>query len=213
MAPVRDSSGTVLAVGRLAGLEPLGLEAGDNNWYRFVANGPTGSTDPSGLQTPCQTLSLVTPAPETLFHKPVICTSGLTSIRTCTGPGDTVTTNVLPGTPTPGFIDRIVCWIGPARVLRCTGGVAHVPGVDPGPTYNTIVVTCQLASVAAPVGATFRVVTCGGKALRVMKESSAVVRNTRLDTIRYWIRLDRPHHQKPCHWDGVIPQTVRKWFF
>ena len=48
MVPVRDSSGTVLAVGRLAGLEPLGFEAGDNNWYRFVANGPTGKTDPSG---------------------------------------------------------------------------------------------------------------------------------------------------------------------
>jgi hypothetical protein len=39
MVAMRDSSGTALAVGRLSGWEPLGLEAGDNNWYRFVANG------------------------------------------------------------------------------------------------------------------------------------------------------------------------------
>jgi hypothetical protein len=50
MVAMRDSSGTALAVGRLTGWEPLGFEAGDNNWYRFVANGPTGKTDPSGLQ-------------------------------------------------------------------------------------------------------------------------------------------------------------------
>jgi len=49
MVAMRDSSGAALAVGRFAGLEPLGFEAGDNNWYRFVANGPTASTDPSGL--------------------------------------------------------------------------------------------------------------------------------------------------------------------
>ena len=48
MAAMRDSSGAALAVGRFAGLEPLGFEAGDNNWYRFVANGPTGRTDSSG---------------------------------------------------------------------------------------------------------------------------------------------------------------------
>jgi hypothetical protein len=46
---MRDSSGTALAVGRLTGQEPLGFEAGDNNWYRFVANEPTGRTDPTGL--------------------------------------------------------------------------------------------------------------------------------------------------------------------
>jgi hypothetical protein len=23
-------------------LDPIGFSAGDNNWYRFVANGPTG---------------------------------------------------------------------------------------------------------------------------------------------------------------------------
>ncbi len=48
MVAMRDSSATALAVGRLTGCEPLGFEAGDNNWYRFVANGPTGKTDPSG---------------------------------------------------------------------------------------------------------------------------------------------------------------------
>jgi guanyl-specific ribonuclease Sa len=49
MVAMRDSSGTALAVGRLTGCEPLGFEAGDNNWYRFVANGPTGKIDPAGL--------------------------------------------------------------------------------------------------------------------------------------------------------------------
>ena len=49
MVAMRDSSGSALAVGRFAGWEPLGFEAGDNNWYRFVANGPTGKADPSGL--------------------------------------------------------------------------------------------------------------------------------------------------------------------
>ena len=36
-------------LGRLIERDPIGFEAGDNNWYRFVANGPTGKTDPSGL--------------------------------------------------------------------------------------------------------------------------------------------------------------------
>ena len=49
MVAMRDSSGTTLAVGRFTDWEPLGFEAGDENWYRFVANGPTAKTDPSGL--------------------------------------------------------------------------------------------------------------------------------------------------------------------
>ena len=49
MVAMRDSSGVALAVGRFTGWEPLGFEAGDNNWYRFVANEPTGKTDPTGL--------------------------------------------------------------------------------------------------------------------------------------------------------------------
>ena len=36
-------------LGRFIERDPIGFEAGDNNWYRFVANGPTGKTDPSGL--------------------------------------------------------------------------------------------------------------------------------------------------------------------
>jgi RHS repeat-associated protein len=43
----RDYSATL---GRFIELDPIGFEAGDNNWYRFVANGPTGKTDPSGLR-------------------------------------------------------------------------------------------------------------------------------------------------------------------
>jgi len=42
----RDYSATL---GRFIELDPIGFEAGDDNWYRFVANGPTGKTDPSGL--------------------------------------------------------------------------------------------------------------------------------------------------------------------
>jgi RHS repeat-associated protein len=47
-APVRhrDYSPTL---GRFIEMDPIGFEAGDNNWYRFVANGPTGKVDPSGL--------------------------------------------------------------------------------------------------------------------------------------------------------------------
>jgi RHS repeat-associated protein len=43
----RDYSATL---GRFIELDPIGFSAGDNNWYRFVANGPTGKVDPSGLQ-------------------------------------------------------------------------------------------------------------------------------------------------------------------
>jgi len=42
----RDYSATL---GRFIEVDPIGFEAGDNNWYRFVANGPTGNVDPSGL--------------------------------------------------------------------------------------------------------------------------------------------------------------------
>jgi RHS repeat-associated protein len=45
----RDYSPTL---GRFIERDPIGFEAGDNNWYPFVANGPTGELDPSGLQ--CQ---------------------------------------------------------------------------------------------------------------------------------------------------------------
>jgi RHS repeat-associated protein len=43
----RDYSGTL---GRFSEMDPIGFSAGDNNWYRFVANGPTGKVDPSGLE-------------------------------------------------------------------------------------------------------------------------------------------------------------------
>lgn len=42
----RDDSPTL---GRFIEREPIGFEAGDNNWYRFVANGPAGKTDANGL--------------------------------------------------------------------------------------------------------------------------------------------------------------------
>jgi len=45
----RDYSPTL---GRFIERDPIGFEAGDNNWYRFVANGPTGTMDPGGLFEP-----------------------------------------------------------------------------------------------------------------------------------------------------------------
>jgi RHS repeat-associated protein len=42
----RDYSATL---GRFIELDPIGFDAGDNNWYRFVGNRPTGNVDPSGL--------------------------------------------------------------------------------------------------------------------------------------------------------------------
>jgi RHS repeat-associated protein len=43
----RDYSATL---GRFIEMDPIGFDAGDNNWYRFVANEPTGSVDPLGLE-------------------------------------------------------------------------------------------------------------------------------------------------------------------
>jgi RHS repeat-associated protein len=37
------------SLGRFIELDPIGFSAGDNNWYRFVANGPTSHTDAFGL--------------------------------------------------------------------------------------------------------------------------------------------------------------------
>ena len=50
-APVRRRDYTPTH-GRFIERDPIGFEAGDTNWYRFVANGPTAKTDPSGLQQP-----------------------------------------------------------------------------------------------------------------------------------------------------------------
>ena len=36
-------------LGRFIQRDPLGFEAGDTNWYRFVGNEPNGNVDPSGL--------------------------------------------------------------------------------------------------------------------------------------------------------------------
>ncbi len=36
-------------LGRFIERDPVGFEAGDGNWYRFVANGPTAHVDPTGL--------------------------------------------------------------------------------------------------------------------------------------------------------------------
>src|SRR5690606_4348089 len=38
--------------GRLTSQDPLGLEAGDSNFYRYVGNSPSNQVDPGGLQSP-----------------------------------------------------------------------------------------------------------------------------------------------------------------
>ena len=43
----RDYSATL---GRWVSVDPIGYSAGDVNLFRFVGNGPTGNTDPTGLQ-------------------------------------------------------------------------------------------------------------------------------------------------------------------
>src|SRR5262249_9199318 len=37
------------ATGRWTSQDPLGFAAGDGNLYRYVGNGPTNATDPTGL--------------------------------------------------------------------------------------------------------------------------------------------------------------------
>jgi RHS repeat-associated protein len=36
------------SLGRFIELDPIGFDAGDNNWYRFVGNQPSNATDPTG---------------------------------------------------------------------------------------------------------------------------------------------------------------------
>jgi len=38
------------AVGRWISVDPIGFEAGDANWHRYVGNGPLGAVDPRGLE-------------------------------------------------------------------------------------------------------------------------------------------------------------------
>ncbi len=38
--------------GRFTSEDPMGLRAGDANFYRYVGNQPTGAVDPSGLIAP-----------------------------------------------------------------------------------------------------------------------------------------------------------------
>ena len=61
----RDYSATL---GRFIELDPIGFAAGDNNWYRFVGNGPTNALDPHGTASHyctcvCSGASSVTPTP------------------------------------------------------------------------------------------------------------------------------------------------------
>jgi RHS repeat-associated protein len=185
------------ARGRFLNRDPMEYAAGSVNLYEYVLGLPTGLVDPFGLH-PYDGLS-----PGDRWVPGI----GLVP-RGMTPPPPPP-----PAKPTPGIIDTIVRCIGPDCVLNCTGGPQHIPGIDEGPTQDVIVLCCDVVSIAAPCGATLRVVTCGGKALRAMKETSVIVKTTRIDRIRKWIRWDRPHHGKPAQWDGIIPKKIRDWFF
>jgi hypothetical protein len=56
-------------------MDPIGFNAGDNNWYRFVANGPISGNDPLGLacETVHRTVAINTPYKKfgTLFLGPI----------------------------------------------------------------------------------------------------------------------------------------------
>jgi RHS repeat-associated protein len=60
------------SLGRFIELDPIGFSAGDNNWYRFVANGPTGKTDPSGL---CQRKICEDEAGKIFVQRQIFCTA------------------------------------------------------------------------------------------------------------------------------------------
>jgi RHS repeat-associated protein len=83
----RDYSG---ALGRFVQRDPIGFAAGDNNLYRFVGNGPTVSTDPSGLQSPSRQQLLGGGAPQRSGAGEVAVPEGLR-------PGDTFYAEI------PGF--------------------------------------------------------------------------------------------------------------
>jgi RHS repeat-associated protein len=60
------------SLGRFIELDPIGFDAGDNNWYRFVGNGPTGKTDPSGL---CQRKICEDEAGKIFVQRQIFCTA------------------------------------------------------------------------------------------------------------------------------------------
>src|SRR5207248_4200184 len=45
--------------GRWTGEDPEGFDAGDSNLSRYVGNGPTNATDPSGLEPPDPRLTVM----------------------------------------------------------------------------------------------------------------------------------------------------------
>jgi RHS repeat-associated protein len=45
------------ATGRFLSQDPLGFDAGDNNWYRYVGNDPLNATDPTGKEAEPHTVS------------------------------------------------------------------------------------------------------------------------------------------------------------
>ena len=53
------------SLGRFIELDPIGFDAGDNNWCRFVGNGPVGAVDPSGM------IGLGIPPPVSLGINPI----------------------------------------------------------------------------------------------------------------------------------------------
>jgi RHS repeat-associated protein len=58
------------SLGRWLSSDPLGFEAGDQNWYRAIGNSPGNSLDPSGLQTLGPPITNPNPRPPASLGKP-----------------------------------------------------------------------------------------------------------------------------------------------
>lgn len=100
------------------------------------------------------------------------------------------------------ILEPIVKIIGPGNVLGGTGGDGHVPVLDPGPAQTVVLITSNVISIAAPIGAVGGTIGASAKTVRAMKCGRI---GRRLQKIRRYIRYDPPHHGKPPGFDG-------KWF-
>jgi hypothetical protein len=83
------------------------------------------------------------------------------------------------------------------------GGGGHIPVIDPVPAQDWTLLTCNIVSVAAPIGAGYKVATATSTTVRVLKGSRI---GRTVQRIRPWIRRDPAHHGRPPEWDGRIPR-------
>ncbi len=104
--------------------------------------------------------------------------------------------------------DRVILWItgGP------TGSNWWSDFWDDRSTVNAsnVATAAEIASLFAPMGVCVRIVSMGGKAVRVAKNGWWIER--KLLKLRKYIRFDPPHHGKGRHIDGDWIKRIRGWF-